>query len=401
MRGRDIFHVIVWILVGSALCHAQKEVCPAVGREPLSVEGNAPIIMVQFKRPDGTRREARFVLDSGGGAVLLDSNLASELGLRTRGSVIEESGERYAPIDLPQASIGGLAVSFDTSKAFVHLGTRSFDSRERVEGLLPGKALEPYQVVLDYPKGLFTIAPSGCIKHVGTEMDSPFLPASGHPRVTLRELNKEYGFLLDTGARVTLARRDLIESWIAAHPDWPSTTGASGTADMPGGDGKELLLRVPEIVWGSFHIEHVLIVSRPDQTFSQSSFETPEAIIGALGGNVLDGFRIEIDYPHGKTYLEQVHQPDANDMNSAGLVLDVNSENQLVVRAISATADQTTKDNVHPGDVIVKIGDKSYNPWTITEASQALSGIVGQKRQLLIRRNGVEIQASVVISHLI
>jgi len=238
-----ISSMTVCIFLGGVFSHAQGTSCPAVGQGFMAVEGNAPIVTLQFKRQDGTIRAARFVFDSGGGAVLLDSALASDLGLKPSGAEIENAGER-SPVNLPQASIGTFRVSLGTSKAFIHLGTKSFDARERVEGLLPGKALEPYQVVLDYPKRLFSIAASGCIKHQGSKVDSPFLPASGHPRITVNELNKKYGLLLDTGSRVTLARRDLLESWMAAHPEWPTTTGASGEADMPGGDGKELLLRV-------------------------------------------------------------------------------------------------------------------------------------------------------------
>lgn len=81
---------------------------------------------------------------------------------------------------------------------------------------------------------------------------------------------------------------------------------------------------------GALSIKNVVIVSRPDETYSLTTFETPTAIVGALGGNALDGFRVEIDYPYGTTYLEQVHQPDASNMNSAGLVLDSDAANSLL-----------------------------------------------------------------------
>jgi len=396
-----IASLIVCAVLGGVSSHAQGTACPAVGQESMSVEGNAPIVTLQFKRQNGTIRAARFVFDSGGGAVLFDSALASDLGLNPSGAEIGEAGERYVPVNPPETSIGAFTFSLGTSKALIHLGTRSFDTRERVEGLLPGKALEPYQVVLDYPSHLFSVAASGCIKHLGSKVDSPFLQASGHPRITVSAMNEKYGLLLDTGSRVTLARRDLLESWRAAHPAWPHTTGASGEADMPGGDGKELLLRVPEMEWGPFHIKNVVIVSRPDETYSSTTFETPTAIVGALGGNVLDGFRVEIDYPHGTTYLEQVHQPDADNMNSAGLVLDSDAANQLVVISVSATADEITRRNVLPGDIILQIEGKSETPWTITEASLALSGAVGETRRLLIRRRGMEIDTSVIIARLL
>jgi hypothetical protein len=156
------------------------------------------------------------------------------------------------------SSSSWLNAGLSTSKAFIHLGTGSFDTRERTEGLLPGKALESYQVVLDYPARRFTVAPAGCVKHRDVEVPSPFLLASGHPRIVVSVEGKTYGLLLDTGSRVTLVRRDLLESLSAAHPNWPHSTGASGTADMPGGNGEEFLPRVPEVTWGAFHIANVL-----------------------------------------------------------------------------------------------------------------------------------------------
>jgi C-terminal processing protease CtpA/Prc len=198
-----------------------------------------------------------------------------------------------------------------------------------------------------------------------------------------------------------LARRDLLESLSAAHPEWPHSTGASGEADMPGGNGKEFLLRVPEIEWGSLRLRNVLFVSRPNETYSTTDFETSQSIVGALAGNVLSRLRVEIDYPHGKTYLEEAHEPDSGDMDSAGLVLDLNARGQLVVLAESSTADTVTRKNVRPGDIIVRIAGKREKPWAITDASQSLSGRVGKRIDLLVLREGVIVHTSVIVAHLL
>ena len=171
---------------------------------------------------------------------------------------------------------------------------------------------------------------------------------------------------------------------------------------MPGGNGEEFMLRVPEVTWGPFHIMNVLFVSRPDDIYSETSFETPEAIVGVLGGNVLKGFRVEIDYPHGIGYLEQKGRDAGDDMNSVGLVLDVDASNDhLIVRAISTAASDLTKSNIHPGDQIVEIDGKREMPWTLVDASNALSGPVGEIMQLVVRRAGHETQTTVSVVHLI
>lgn len=207
------------------------------------VEGGAPIVTLNLKRVDGTMRSARFVFDSGGGAIILDEGLANDLGLQPTGEPITDGGVRFVPTVPPVAQFGTTVVVLSSSKAFIHMGKSSLDTRERVEGLLPGKALESYQVVLDYPKQRFSISPAGCVRRRGERVPSPFLPASGHPGISATVDGAKYGLLLDTGSRATLAGRDLLERLSATHPSWPHSTGASGTADMPGSDGREFLLR--------------------------------------------------------------------------------------------------------------------------------------------------------------
>lgn len=379
----------------------QQPTCPAITFERMTVEGNAPIVTLTLKRVDGTSRPTRFVFDSGGGAIILDESLADDLGLKPTGEPITNGGARFLPTAPPVAQIGLMIVKLDSSKAFVYMGKSSFDTRERVEGLLPGKALEPYKVVLDYPKQRFSIAPSGCIPHRGEQVPSPFVPASGHPGISVTIDGAKYGLLLDTGSRATLAGRSLLEHLSEAHPSWPHMIGASGTADMPGSDGKEFLLRVPELIWGAFHIRNVLIVSRPDATYSPDQYETPEPIEGALGGNVLRRFRVEIDYPHGKTYLEQTSEEAGEDMNCAGLVLDIDVAHKLIVRAISSTAAPLTKSNIRVNDEILEIDGKREKPWTITDASDALAGATGENKQIVLRRGSKVLSTSIVISDLL
>ena len=341
------------------------------------------------------------IFDSGGGAVILDQSLAEDLGMKPVGEAVEEDGGRFAPANPPVARIGSRLIALSASKAFIHLGKQSFDTRERIEGLLPGKALEPYQVVLDYPGRRFLVAPLGCVKHYGAKVASPFVPSSGHPRIEISLDGMSYGLLLDTGSRVTLARRDLLERLSADHPEWPHAVGASGTSNMPGADGTEFLLRVPQVTWGPFHTTNVLFVSRPNDLYRPDTFETPGPIAGALGGNVLKNFRMEIDYPNGATYLKQKATDSGNDMNSAGLVLDVDAANNLVVRAISSTAAALTKKNVHPGDLLLDIDGQREMPWKITDASEALSGAIGETKRVIISRDNKEIQTTVMVAHLL
>jgi hypothetical protein len=174
---------LLYLFIGTQAVVGQQPQCPPAAGQPMTVEGNAPIVTLNFTRLDGTIRSARLGFDSGGGAIILDQSLADDLGLKPTGEAISENGVRFAPTTPPVAQTGSMLVTLSTSKAFIHPGEQSFDRRERIEGLLPGKALEPYQVVLDYPRSRFLIAPSGCVKHRGIRLPSPFVASSGHPKI--------------------------------------------------------------------------------------------------------------------------------------------------------------------------------------------------------------------------
>jgi hypothetical protein len=354
----------------------------------MSVEGNAPILTLTFKKPDGGSRTARFLYDSGGGAVILNSDLAGDLGLGAEGPVLSDQGQRYREVNVPPAWVGGMRVDLRGSKAFVHLGAASFTNRDRVDGMLPGKVFEHYQVVLDYPRQELSLGEPGTLPHRGARLAAPYVAASGHPRVEARIGDTTFGFLLDTGTPLTLVREDLLQEWSRANPSWPRSRGAVGPANVEGAADDAQLLRIPLVRIGPFGVAQVAAVSRPDQIYSASNFETPAAIVGALGGNVLCQFRVEIDYPDGLLFLEESGKAPANDFQTVGLVLDTNATGELVVRAVSSSASPITRRNVLPGDVILRIGSASQAPYTLTAAGQALSGAVGERKQLHILRNG-------------
>jgi len=370
---------------------------------PMSVEGNVPVVALQFKRPNGGTRTARFLFDSGGGAIIVDEALATDLGLKPEGPELSDDGQRYRAVNVPAARVGGMPLDLSASKAFVHLGTNSFTNRETVEGMLPGKALEHYQIVLDYPQQLWSIGNPGTLAHRGERLSAPYLASSGHPRIEVSIGGTTFGLLLDTGAEVTLLREGLLREWSREHPDWPRGSGAVGPANMGGGadNGQLLLLRIPSFQIGSFTVAQVATVSRPDETYSATSYETPAAIVGALGGNVLSQFRVEIDYPEQFLFLNPSGKTLGNDFDTVGLVLDTSAAGELVVRAISSSASSITHQNVQPGDIILQIGNVSRAPYTLTMAARALSGTVGARKQLRILRNGEPMTVSVTVSRIL
>ncbi len=297
------------LLVATLLgCSAPRDAEPAAGQVtvPLLVEGNRPFVDVTFRRPDGSLRDARFLIDSGGGGFLIVEPLARDLGLAW-GETMREEGSEFAPVTAPpQAFVGEFPLELDARRVAVVIGAESIlrpAAPGHAEGMLPGHVLARYHVVFDYPKGTFTLALPGVLTPRGDALPMPVSAQQGFPRTEVEVDGVTHGFLLDTGASFTMVSETLLKSWGTAHPDWPRHEGAVGDAKTLGGMTLETMF-VPAGRWGAHELKEIGVTSQRAGTFEgwMSSMMTAP-IVGALAGNVLRRFRVELDYANETLYL--------------------------------------------------------------------------------------------------
>ena len=91
----------------------------------------------------------------------------------------------------------------------------------------------------------------------------------------------------------------------SAHPDWPRHPGAYGEAKTLGGQTLETMF-VPAARWGTHPLTELGVVSQREGTFERYMSSMMAApIVGSLAGNVLKGFRVELDYANEKLYLSK------------------------------------------------------------------------------------------------
>lgn len=304
---RSIFWLtlIGFLLVTSAtLAQTSKE--PQQVTVPLLIEKNRPFVELTFRRPDGSKRTARFLIDSGGGGFGLVEPLARELGLKW-GPTQQEEGKTFGLITDPvKVYIGDFPLELNPKRIGVTIGEDSILSKDQytlTEGLLPGHVLAKYHVVFDYPSGKFTIAKPNVLKPKGDALAMPINSESGFPRTEIEIDGKTYGFLIDTGASFTMVSEVLLKSLGATHPDWPRHPGGFGEAATLGGSTLETMF-VPKGVWGANELTEFGIVSQREGTFERRMTRMMSApIVGSLAGNVLKRFRVDLDYPNAKLYL--------------------------------------------------------------------------------------------------
>jgi len=273
---------------------------------PLIVEGNRPFVMLTFRKPDGSTNTARFLLDTGGGGFLITEPLARELGL-TWGDVESEEGMQFAVVKtLPTVSVGDLQLRLNPERTLAVLGRDNIlpaAATVKAEGVLPGHVLSQYEVVFDYPGHSLTIALPNTLTHSGTGMPMPVGPRSGFPRTEITVNGNSYGMLLDTGASFTMVSETLLKALGEQHPDWERHTGAFGEAATLGGQTLETMF-LPGATWGAQTVPRFGIVSQKAGTFERYMSQMMAApIVGSLAGNVLKGFRLDLDYAHQMLYV--------------------------------------------------------------------------------------------------
>ncbi len=298
--------LIVGGLAGAHALRAQR--APDSVTVPLIVEGNRPYVLVTFQRPDGSTRVARMLLDTGGGGLLLTDPLARDLGVAL-GPTTREEGQTFASVTSPViARLGPVSLQLNPHRIAVMVGRDNVlpsTTAGNAEGMLPGHVLAQYQVVFDYPARTFTLAAPGTLTPRGTPLPMRVGNTSGFPRTEWEVDGTKYAMLLDSGASFTMVSEVVLKAWGQRHPAWPRYPGAFGEATTLGGQTLETML-LPQGRWGPFSLGEVGVTSQLDGTFERYMSGLMRApIVGALAGNVLKGFRVELDYKHERLYLSR------------------------------------------------------------------------------------------------
>ena len=366
---------------------------------PLYIENNRPFIDLEFTRPDKSIRKARFWVDTGGGGFIMVEPLARDLGLRF-GPVVSEGGSQFATTDVPVARIGSMELNLEGARTMVAIGQSSMMPGVPAEGLLPGHVLMRYHIVFDYPGSRFTISKSGTVKPRGSALPSPINQRSGFPRIEAKIGQQSYGFLLDTGASFTMVSQDMLDKWGTEHPDWPRVKGAVGAANMGIGamEADGTMMRVPRFEISTFQLTGAAVVSRPTGTFERYMSQMMTApIIGAIGGNILKAFRVEIDYVNGAAYLDGKARPDANDLDVVGITLLPQRDGTYSIAGISEQSNQALQ-VARRGDRLINVGTLKVTGAPIALVIDSLRGKPGETRVLLLERDGkqFEVRAPII-----
>ncbi len=335
------------------------------------------------------------LLDSGAGATVLDSTLASDLELEGSGRlpVMGIGGTReFSFVKVPSYSVAGALLN-DQYLAVIPLAEEFYPSTgERIDLILGYDFLSRFVTRIDYGSETITLF----------DPDSFLIP----PDITvvpavrtmsllsvkaLLEDSIPINLLLDTGAGGCI---HLTPGFFEKHPDFLQDRPSFET-EIQGIGGEESIIgfRVSSVTLGDFTVPGG-ICSSFDGGDIFNQFD------GILGAGILSRFIVYLNYNSSSVFLEPsvlFHEGLPETLTGIGLEI---AENELVVRMI---VEGSPADNagVIEGDVLLEIDGHQVSFEQLNEIHDLLPDTENIPVILKVLREGCEIELELITGKLI
>jgi hypothetical protein len=330
-------------------------------------------------------RPVRALVDTAGTALCLRQSLVEELDLTVH-EWLDDRGTPVAVVEPPELRVGDAVLDTEGLVAYGFEDVRLLGLEARkADVLVPATVLRRHHVVLDEPAGTMTVGPPGSLERRGIAVPSQFDPDSGLVLTSIEVDGEAFDVVLDTAVTSCLAIDPLLRAWQGDHPDWPGSASAVGPGNMTGlpMEAKVPMLRVPLLEWGQFQLPQVAFAWRGEGDVLGE---------GALGGNVLQLFRIDLDWSLGSLRVEQGLPFAEHDAELVGVVLTIGDDGYQVAATVSGL------DDVVPGDDLVAVDGTAVAELALPDVLDLLRGTPGDRKRLTLRRDGepIEVHAPVL-----
>ncbi len=258
---------------------------------------------------DVSGHPAKLILDTGSGAVLLDSTFAETVAVLWSPIRANATGAAAASVKMgwiSSLSIGGAKVVRPLIVTSQSLGTLRERVGADIQGTIGYDAFDQYVVTIDYPKRTVTLTVPSAFHYLGSGVSIPIAIESRIPAIDATVTTRSAGKLplhlsVDIGAIPCVLH--LSKRFVDVHDlshDTVTTTGAAsaglGIATVP-----DLFLRMPELVIGGLSVSRVTtaMVQEPSGTLGSSSRTD-----GSVGAELFLGSRLILDYRGKQMWVE-------------------------------------------------------------------------------------------------
>lgn len=359
------------------------------GHEALNIpfEINSDKIYLQVK-VDG-KGPFWFVLDSGSPSTVVDMQVARKLGLRLsnpqRTGGAGEGSTSMATTQFDTVSLPGLSYKPSRPLAIDVDAVMQAPEGRHVQGLVGGDFMARTIVEIDYAQRRVSFRDPATYRHSGSGFTVPIRVAGfmlADATLAMLDGKRLKGtFVVDTGARlaVTLNTPFVDENHLLT-PSMSRVVVGSGL----GGKVVHGLGRLAWLQLGDARLE------RPVATFSQdkSGVFAATQIQGLIGAEVLKRFRVTIDYPEKKLYLDPAGTPEPFEFDASGLFLIAKGSDLRKYEILSvAPRTPAAEAGIRDGDQIDYVDGRPAADLSLEQIRQRLRRI-GATVSLVVSRDG-------------
>ncbi|KPK77233.1 MAG: hypothetical protein AMJ89_02775, partial [candidate division Zixibacteria bacterium SM23_73] len=336
----------------------------------------------------GKAKPLNFILDSGAGMPVLDTETAKDLGLEGGGKIegrgVGEGTQEVNLITLSSIGLGDLVMD-SVSAATISLSPLNKYEGMPVEGILGYDVFSRFVVKIDYENEKLTLYEPSSFKYDGKGEFLPITLEGNHPHIKAKVDDQFEGtFVIDCGARSSLS---LHTPFVEKH-DLLAKTGKKIDVFAGigvGGKVKGKVTRVKSVQIGNFKIPAPLTTLASSQRGAFAS----ERIDGNIGGGILKRFTVIFDYPNKRMILEPNSDFGYEDnLDMAGLWLTKEKDTTKVDFVIKDSP--AAKAGIKEGDVVVKINGQSTKDLLLRHIRKMLKASKGKTVSLVINSEGKE-----------
>jgi len=372
---------------------------------PATIDHNRVVINVDLRLADGSTQRIRAWVDNGNPDLELSRRVATILGLAVT------CGEQECSAPPPsEISVGGMTIPLTGVKeAKIPLkpvnAAAVLAPGMNAEITIPSSILRHYDVLVDFPDHKFSIGAPGTIHFQGTSGKVQISAENGLIQVPSQIEGKKYNLALDVGSSISFLSEEIFDKLATAHPDWPHMTGAVGSANMWGveSEPKWNVMRLDRVQYGPLFLSNVAVVSLPKTVVDFFAKRAGIPTIGLLGSNMLQNYRVGLDYAHSMVYFDLGRTYNFPDFDVVGVVLrpeDAGGFTILGVADFEGKASVTTgNDGVQAGDRLAAVDGIPVRGSTMGQVWSMLGGTPGQERKLTIERAGRQFVVSATVRH--
>ena len=347
----------------------------------------------------GGSKQLSFILDTGAGGPVLETQTAKDLGLKTIGKFegrgAGEGTQEVNLVSLSSVSFGDLVID-NVSAATILLKPLSKYEGMPVDGILGYDIFSKFVVKVDYENQKLTLYEPSSFKYEGKGGILPITLEESHPHIKAKvDGQYEGNFVIDTGARSSLVlSTPFVQKYNLGAKTGKKIDVFSGIGI--GGKAPGKVTRVKSIEIGKFNIP------APVTTLSSSekgAFAS-EKIDGNIGGGILKRFTVIFDYPNQRMILE----PNNNftyedDFDMAGLWLTKDNDTTRVDFVVKDSP--ADKAGIKEGDVVVRINGQSTKDLLLRDIREMMRAGQDKKVSLIINSGGKEKNIQLKLKRLI